>query len=221
MPIEITMPRLSDTMEEGTLIRWRVKVGDEVKNGDLLADVETDKATMELQSYDDGTVAQIAIEEGQNAPVGKLILVLAEKGEGIEEAVKAVGAGAGGSAADGSFQGSAAASGGSSSPPSSGGGGGTATAVASGQPAQATSAAAGRVVISPLARKMAEEHGLDPATIRGSGPGGRIVKRDILAAAGGGGGTATATPGVPVASAISGAGNTVGWSNRGCWGFRG
>lgn len=199
MPIEITMPRLSDTMEEGTLIRWRVKVGDEVKNGDLLADVETDKATMELQSYDDGTVAQIAIEEGQNAPVGKLILVLAEKGEGIEEAVKAVGAGSGGSAGSSSGGATSASAGSSSAPPSGGdGGGGTATVVAPPQPTASTS---GRVVISPLARKMAEEHGLDPATIRGSGPGGRIVKRDILAAAEGGG-AATATPSVPTPSAI-------------------
>jgi len=204
MPIEITMPRLSDTMEEGTLIRWRVKVGDEVKNGDLLADVETDKATMELQSYDDGTVAQIAIEEGQNAPVGKLILVLAQKGESAQDAVKAVG---GGSAAGGASQGSAAASAGSSSAPSSGSGGGGGTAVATGPTTQGGApAGAGRIIISPLARKIAEEHGVDPGTLRGSGPGGRIVKRDILAAAGGGGGggaTATRPPAITVTASPS------------------
>jgi pyruvate dehydrogenase E2 component (dihydrolipoamide acetyltransferase) len=65
MPVEITMPRLSDTMQEGTLVKWRVQVGDAVKSGDVLADIETDKATMELQSYDEGTVASLAVKEGQ------------------------------------------------------------------------------------------------------------------------------------------------------------
>ncbi|HEX7010273.1 MAG TPA: biotin/lipoyl-containing protein, partial [Phycisphaeraceae bacterium] len=89
MPIPITMPRLSDTMEEGTLVKWRVKVGDRVSPGDHLADVETDKATMELQAFDEGVVARLDVEEGQTVPVGKPILVLAEEGESVEEAAKA------------------------------------------------------------------------------------------------------------------------------------
>ena len=91
MPIEITMPRLSDTMEEGTLIKWRVGVGDQVASGDHLADVETDKATMELQAFDDGTVAQqLVLDEGDDgARSARLILILAEDGESVEDAAKA------------------------------------------------------------------------------------------------------------------------------------
>ena len=149
MPVEITMPRLSDTMEEGTLIRWRVKVGDKVKSGDQLADVETDKATMDLQSYDDGTVAQLAADEGQSLPVGKLILVLAEEGESIEDAIAAVG---GGSSATGAGS-SAAASGGVVAVGNEKGSseGSSATAV--------EEAPAGKIRISPVARKIAEEQG--------------------------------------------------------------
>ena len=147
MTIEITMPRLSDTMEEGTLIKWRVKVGDRVANGDVLADIETDKATMELQSFDDGTVARLALEENAVAPVGTLIMEIEEaNGDGAasvdasEAAGEATVPGANGDAAD---------------------------------------APRGRV--SPVARRIAEEHGVDLAGITGSGPNGRIIKRDVLA----------------------------------------
>src|SRR6185369_10425253 len=91
MPIPIKMPRLSDTMQEGTLIKWRVKVGDKVKADDVIADVETDKATMELIPYEDGTVAKLLIDEGQSAPLGQTILVLADKGESVEDAAKSAG----------------------------------------------------------------------------------------------------------------------------------
>src|SRR5881628_1651920 len=85
MPIEVTMPRLSDTMEQGTVVKWNVKEGDKVKSGDVLADIETDKATMELQSFDDGTVARLAVPEGQNVKIGQVILVLAAPGESVEQ----------------------------------------------------------------------------------------------------------------------------------------
>ena len=88
MPITITMPRLSDTMEEGTLLKWNVKEGDAVSSGDAIADVETDKATMEVQVFDDAIVAKTFIEEGATVPVGEVILVLAEKGESAEDAIK-------------------------------------------------------------------------------------------------------------------------------------
>lgn len=177
MPIEITMPRLSDTMEEGTLIKWHVSVGDTISSGDVLADVETDKATMELQSYDDGTVARLAVDEGQTLPVGALILVLTEEGESVEQAAAAAAA----EAAAEAEQPSAAAATATMAPPT---------------------APPGKAKASPLARKLAEEHGLDLGSIAGTGPGGRIVKRDILAAAGGAPpAVTTAAPAAPVAAA--------------------
>ncbi len=199
MPIEITMPRLSDTMEEGTLIKWRVKAGDNVKSGDVLADVETDKATMELQSYDDGTVAKLAVEEGQTAPVGKLILLLAEVGESVDDALKGVGGGQSAAAASSSAskaQAGTSAVAGGSGPGDSPNATSTATATSGGAGGSGATGGSGRVRVSPVARKMAEEHGLDPATITGSGPDGRVIKRDILAAAQG-----TAAPGSPAAPA--------------------
>ena len=92
MPIEITMPRLSDTMESGTIIKWNVAEGDSVESGAVVADVETDKATMELSSFDDGVVAKILVAEGQPVDVGTVIALLAESGE--DPASVASGAGA-------------------------------------------------------------------------------------------------------------------------------
>jgi len=182
MPIEITMPRLSDTMEEGTLIKWLVGVGDKVKSGDILAEVETDKATMELQSYDDGTVAKLAVEEGQNAPVGKLILLLAEEGESAEEAIGSVGGGGGASAE------ALAQTVGSSKP--------MATPVADAD-TDSPPASGMRMRVSPVAQRMAQEHGVDLTKLTGSGPAGRIIKRDVLAA------TGQQVNSVPVAGALS------------------
>lgn len=178
MPIQITMPRLSDTMEEGTLVKWKVKVGDKVKSGDNLADVETDKATMELQSYDDGTVAKLAVAEGEATPVGKLILVLASPGESVEEAAKAGGAsgdGGGGSKApakpDKEKAGKASPAPGKEEP-----------AAGEEEESAAPAGDGGRLRVSPLARKIAEERGVDLARIKGSGPDGRIIKRDVMEA---------------------------------------
>ncbi len=209
MPIEITMPRLSDTMEEGTLVKWRVKKGDEVASGDHLADVETDKATMELQAFDDGRVAALAVQEGDTTPVGSLILMLAEDGESLEDAAAAVSGASGGSSKASLAQ---AASGGDSGGDSGGGG----VAVAE-PPADASAAASSagapqgdgkRQRVSPVARKIAEEHGIDIASIAGSGPDGRVIKRDVLAVVEGGGGqaapaAASATSAKPQAAAPS------------------
>lgn len=187
MPIEITMPRLSDTMERGTIVAWNVKEGDSVAPGKVLGDIETDKATMELQSFDTGTVAAILIPTGQPAEVGKMILVLAEEGENAA-AVKAKYAGASGPAASsgGSLRAGARAASESSArsvePPKA------ATAVmeppASSENGIHTEAAGdegmdGRIFVSPLARKIAEERGLDLARIHGTGPGGRITRKDV------------------------------------------
>jgi pyruvate dehydrogenase E2 component (dihydrolipoamide acetyltransferase) len=196
MPVEITMPRLSDTMEEGTLVKWRVKVGDKVSPGDHLADVETDKATMELQTFDDGTVAKLAVDEGATVAVGKLILVLAEAGESVEDAARAVGDGGG--------------SGGDKPEKKAEKKPEAASAKASSEGARdedderessgaSSSSGGGRQKVSPLARKLAEEHGVDLSSIEGSGPDGRIIKRDVLAAAEGGGKRDAASAGSPKA----------------------
>ena len=183
MPIEITMPRLSDTMEEGTLIKWHVKAGDQVASGDVLADVETDKATMELQTYDDGTVASLAAGEGQTLAVGELILLLAEEGEDVQQAAGAAPASAATAEASSAAPAPAA-------PPD------TAASVAHADP-PAPPADGERRRFSPVARKIAEEHGLDPASLVGSGPDGRVIKRDVLAAIEGA--APPAAPGTPQA----------------------
>ncbi len=161
MPIEITMPRLSDTMEEGTLVKWLVKVGDKVASGDHLADVETDKATMELPAFDEGTVAKIVVDEGQTTKVGDVLLVLATDGESAEDAGK--------TSSDRPKKAAAPAA--------------PAKAESSPGAVSAPAATGQRQRVSPLARKLAEEHGVDLASVQGSGPDGRIIKRDILDAA--------------------------------------
>ncbi|MEM9414869.1 MAG: dihydrolipoamide acetyltransferase family protein [Planctomycetota bacterium] len=174
MPITVEMPRLSDTMEEGTLIKWNVKPGDTVSAGDHLADVETDKATMELQAFEDGTIAKLAIGEGETVPIGQPILVLAGDGESVEDAAKVEIAGSSGSASQAAPE-QAEASDESAS-----------QAASAPVPNISAKGSGGKVRVSPLARKLAEEHNLDLAQIVGSGPDGRIIKRDVLKAAGGG-----------------------------------
>ena len=194
---EITMPRLSDTMQEGTIARWLKKPGDTVNKGDILGEIETDKATMDLEAFDAGTLQQILVQEGETASIGQPIAI--------------IGTGAGTAAPPQQKQPTRTAepsqqeqSANAATPPqqeesssdtapsqqeqSDGG-----TAPSSQQPAQATSqapaASASResapgangasIKASPLARRMAEEYGLDLSLIRGTGPGGRIVRDDI------------------------------------------
>lgn len=180
MAVTVEMPKLSDTMEEGTLIKWAIKVGDTVSAGDHLADVETDKATMELQAFDDGTVAKLILDEGATVPVGQVILVLAEDGESVEDAAKteipAVAAPA--SETPKPEQAPAAPSPAPTTP--------APAPAATPTPVPAPTApppAGGSVKISPLASKLAEEHGLDVNKITPTGPDGRIIKRDVLKAA--------------------------------------
>jgi len=89
MPINVTMPRLSDTMEQGTVVKWHVKVGDKVASGQVIADIETDKATMEQSVFDDGTIARLVCPEGKQVKVGDVIAVLAEDGENVDAAASA------------------------------------------------------------------------------------------------------------------------------------
>jgi pyruvate dehydrogenase E2 component (dihydrolipoamide acetyltransferase) len=167
MPITVTMPRLSDTMEQGTVVKWHIAEGDSVEMGDVLADIETDKATMELESFDSGTVAKIASGEGEKVPVGATILVIAEDGEDVAEAAKSAG----------SAPAAAKAEGGSDTAASSS----TATATApppaapAPEPAPAASngtatPAGGRVFASPLAKKIAAERGIDLGAVPAPGP---------------------------------------------------
>ncbi len=170
MPIEITMPRLSDTMERGTIVSWSVKEGDAVKPGTVLGDIETDKATMELQSFDTGTVAAILLPEGQTIDVGRNILILAEEGED-PAAVKA------------QFATAARRKESQGLEPVSAGGGAT-TSLDAPAHAGANGRPMGRVIASPLARKVADEMGIDLSRVHGTGPGGRITRKDVETAAG-------------------------------------
>ena len=158
MPI-ITMPKLSDTMVEGTIARWRKKQGDAIETGDILAEVETDKATMEMEAFDDGVLKEIYVSDGGVAKVGeKVALVLAE-GE-TAEAASAPPA----PKADSPPAGKPAESQAAPAPPA----------------AAAPGAAAGaRVKASPLARKIAAERGVGLESLQGSGPGGRVVAQDV------------------------------------------
>lgn len=189
MPIPVTMPRLSDTMEQGTVVKWHVKVGDSVSSGDVLADIETDKATMELQSFDEGTVARLAAEEGQQIPVGEAILVLAAAGESVDDAAKSGGGSApsGGKAprqaedkpAPGAAMDAREEESGrvAKNAPD-----GERTAPAGrGQDRAGSAGQDDRIFASPLARKIAEEHDVDLSAVTGSGPSGRIVRKDVEA----------------------------------------
>lgn len=188
MSIDITMPRLSDTMEQGTIIKWMVKEGDAVSSGDAIADIETDKATMEMQVYDDGIIAKIIIGEGQTVEVGTLIAVVAEEDEDLSDIAA--------SASDTKAKEAEAPK--VDSPVVT-----ESKIVASTQPQKetaATTSSNGRTRISPVARRLAEDHGVDIASIQGSGPAGRIVKRDIMRAVEAGVETAAAV--APSAKAV-------------------
>jgi pyruvate dehydrogenase E2 component (dihydrolipoamide acetyltransferase) len=193
MSINMTMPRLSDTMQQGTVVKWNVKPGQKVKTGDVIADIETDKATMELPTYDEGTVARLAVKEGEAVPVGTLIMVLAEPGEDVGSITS-------GAAQAAPAAASAAAGAQAPAPPSrtAQSAGATAT-VAPKAPVQVapTSPVAGhapgtnghageRIFASPLARKIAAEHNMNLAGIEGTGPSGRIIRKDVEAAVAGG-----------------------------------
>jgi pyruvate dehydrogenase E2 component (dihydrolipoamide acetyltransferase) len=202
MPIELKMPALSPTMEEGTLARWLVKEGDTVKAGDLLAEIETDKATMEFEAVDEGTIARILVPEGtDNVKVGAVIATIAEEGEDV--AAASAGGASGGGKEPGAAPpaGSAADKAGAADPNKTGSeakpaertlsqaedhgrppeGGEAPVAQPSGNSSAGGGAPAGteRVKASPLARRIAADKGVDLASLSGSGPNGRIVKADV------------------------------------------
>lgn len=195
MPIAVTMPRLSDTMEQGTVVSWSVKEGDEVSAGDVLGDIETDKATMELQNFDDGVVAAILLDEGATVDVGQTILVLAEDGEDVAKVKEDAMAGAisGGDGGGSASQTAAADSGGAPKQSSDASSNGSAAppADSGSKPGSVAGSDGGRIFATPIARKIASESGVDLSALHGSGPSGRIVKADVEAAAAGGGSSAS------------------------------
>jgi pyruvate dehydrogenase E2 component (dihydrolipoamide acetyltransferase) len=206
MPAEITMPQLSDTMTEGTVVKWLKKEGDKVRAGEVIAEVETDKANMEMEAFEGGTIAKITVPEGGKIPVGGVIAILATGSEKIDD-VKKGGATTKADAPKSEEQAKpqatpakVAAVGGASSSASS-----TATMerASSGEVTESASVGHGatrepatpvpplphhgngsgsRVFASPLARRIASDKGLDLSSIKGSGPGGRVVQADVLSA---------------------------------------
>ncbi len=181
MAEEITMPRLSDTMEEGTIARWHKEEGDALEAGDLLAEIETDKAIMEFEAPESGVLLKIVVPEGDSAPVGSPIAFIGEAGESVPE-VKSAAPAAESAPAPAAPPPAAPVP---AAPPSPAPAPAPAAATPPSPapaPAAATSAG-GRIKASPLARRIAAERGIDLATIRGTGPGGRIVKRDVESAA--------------------------------------
>jgi pyruvate dehydrogenase E2 component (dihydrolipoamide acetyltransferase) len=202
MPIEILMPALSPTMTEGNLAKWHKKEGDAVKAGDVLAEIETDKATMEVEAVDEGTLGKIVVPEGAQAvKVNEVIALLLEEGEDNSAL-----AGAGKKAA---AEKPAAAPPPEAKSPPAGPAPKTEPAPAPRAPAPASSgnghAGGERVFASPLARRMAEQAGLDLNRLRGSGPQGRIVKADVEAAVATGGRPQPGAAPAPTAKAPAGA----------------
>jgi pyruvate dehydrogenase E2 component (dihydrolipoamide acetyltransferase) len=178
MPIAIEMPKLSDTMTEGTLVRWIKKVGDNVAVGDVLAEVETDKATMEMEAFDEGVLTEIYVQDGNKVEVGQKLALLLGKGEKID-------AGAPQPVPENKPALEKKEEKPASAPPKETAE--TKEPVTSqgkqnSESAPADAATGGRLKASPLAKKVAAELGVDLGTLHGSGPGGRIVREDVVAA---------------------------------------
>lgn len=172
----ITMPRLSDTMEEGTIVEWFKNVGDEISQGDILAEVETDKANMELESYYEGTLLHVGVEQGDVIPVDQVIAVVGEEGEDPKAALEAAQAGSG---ADGEGDASSNTAEAEAAPAKESSETASSQAHAQTNEQQQSPSESERIKASPLAKKLAAEKGIDLHQLSGSGDNGRIIKRDI------------------------------------------
>ncbi len=196
MPSEITMPQLSDTMTEGTLVKWLKKEGDAVKAGEIVAEVETDKATMEMESFESGTIASILVKEGGKAAVGEAIAIVAKAGEKLDEVKKTVG-----TVKKKSAEKQESTSNDSSvstatelelAEDDEAEGPGQDAHKEAAHPSAEMSASlkaptnghddSSRIKVSPLARRIAKDMGIELQAIKGTGPGGRIVQADVLGA---------------------------------------
>ena len=184
MPL-VTMPKLSDTMVEGTLVKWVKAKGDNVEVGDILAEVETDKATMEMEAFDEGKLTELYVEEGGIIKVGDKIALILADGETADTTPAAKSTPA------------------AEKPQASAPAARTSVAPA---PRAAAPTTTGRTKASPLARKIAATRGVNLSAITGTGPAGRIVKRDVenAPAGGGGGGAVSTTPAIRAAHGIAG-----------------
>ena len=190
MPIDILMPALSPTMEKGNLAKWLKKEGDKVAPGDVIAEIETDKATMEVEAIDEGVLARIVVPEGSaDVPVNQLIAVLATEGEDAK-AIAAGGAAAPAKAEAAKAEAPKAAEAAPAAAPAP-----APVAPAPVPAVPAPSASGSRVFASPLARRLAKEKGVDLGAVKGSGPHGRVIAADV----------ASATPGAakPAAAAAA------------------
>lgn len=162
----VRMPKLSDTMTEGVVAAWHKKIGDKVKAGDLLAEIETDKATMEFESFQEGVLLYIGVEEGKSAPVNSILAILGKEGEDISAILAAESAAPTAETTvpeDNKTTEKLVAT----------------TPVSTPEATATTSSKESRIKASPLARSLAKEKGIDLSTVVGSGDGGRIIKRDI------------------------------------------
>jgi pyruvate dehydrogenase E2 component (dihydrolipoamide acetyltransferase) len=188
MPIEITMPALSPTMEEGNLAKWLVKEGDKVSAGDVIAEIETDKATMEVEAVDEGTVAKLVVPAGtEGVKVNAVIALLAGEDEDAAEAASSGAAQAEKKQPEDKPESRVEAEAPAPpSPPKGNGAAEPAAAAPQAAPERAGMEDGKRIFASPLARRIAKEAGVDVAAISGSGPHGRVVKADIDAAIAGG-----------------------------------
>lgn len=183
MATYIEMPKLSDTMTEGTLVKWRKKEGDKVQVGDILAEIETDKATMEMEAFDDGVLGKLLVAEGAKVAIkGRLALLLAEGEKAPAEGEEPAEQPAGKAAAKPAEEAVA-------TPASSG--------TAEAKPTAKAPADGARIKVSPLARKLAQEKGVQLVGLTGTGPGGRIVAKDIGSAQPAGAAPTTAAASAP------------------------
>jgi pyruvate dehydrogenase E2 component (dihydrolipoamide acetyltransferase) len=177
MATKVHMEALSPTMSEGQVVQWLKAEGDAVSSGEVLAEIETDKATMELVARGDGVLRKILVSEGATAPVGSVIAVIAGEDEDISALVEEAGSGEAGEEAAGEVAEAGEEAVDEAREEEKGEDKGEAADEA--PPAASADGGAGRARSSPLARRLAEEAGLDVTSIRGSGPGGRVVKRDV------------------------------------------
>ncbi|MCV9997224.1 pyruvate dehydrogenase complex dihydrolipoamide acetyltransferase [Pararhizobium sp. YC-54] len=194
MPINITMPALSPTMEEGNLSKWLVKEGDKVSSGDVIAEIETDKATMEVEAVDEGTVAKLVVPAGtEGVKVNALIAILAADGEDV--AAAASGGGAAPAAKAETPKAEAAPPAKAEASPAVANGG----AIIGG----ASTGSDNRTFSSPLARRLAKDAGIDISAVSGTGPHGRVVKKDVETAVAGGGAKAAPAAAAPATAAAA------------------
>ncbi len=174
MAIKIEMPKLSDTMEEGVIAKWNVQEGDKISAGDIIAEVETDKATMDVEAFDDGTLLKIIPAEGDSVPLGGLIAIIGEEGEDISDLLDGADSDDSGSSDSDEEETKTSVEEDSKSEEDSENSDKDVK-----EESSTSSSDDGRVKASPLARKMAEDKGIDLNSVNGSGPDGRIVKSDI------------------------------------------